>query len=61
MCYLTVYCVTNLTVLHPVYFPTPYPTTNITYIYTATRTLNYVQPSVGHKTRTEWQISIFDL
>jgi len=53
MYYKTFYFVTNLTLLRPVFFPTPHTTTNITYIYTATRTLKFVLQGVGHKTRTE--------
>jgi hypothetical protein len=39
------YFVTNLTVLRPVSFQTPYATKNITYIQTETRTFNFVPPS----------------
>jgi len=50
--YKLLYFVTNLTLLHPVCFPTTYSTTNITYIYKATRTFYFVLPSMRHKTRS---------
>jgi len=50
--YKLFYFFTNLTILHTVCFPTSYSITYITYILTATRTLNSVPPSKKHKTHT---------